>query len=68
LKLIGLKKFLPQKLKYGSSRPASPELQRGECFSPGSLAVFIDVAPPRFQNFAGDFLAACGGESRSNYL
>ena len=35
---IGLKKFLPPKLKYGSSR----------CFSPGSFAVLSGAAPPPF--------------------
>ena len=50
---IGLKNFLPPKLKYGSSR----------CFSPGSFAVFSGAAhfnsaqyePPPFRIFAGGF-------------
>ena len=33
---------------------------------PGSLAVLIGVAPPHFRIFAGDFLAAAGGEMRSD--
>ena len=42
---IGLKKFLPTKLKNGSSR----------CFSPGSFAVLSGAAPPPFRIFAGGF-------------
>src|SRR3989339_697812 len=42
---IGLKNFLPPKLKYGSSR----------CFSPGSFAVLSGAAPPPFRIFAGGF-------------
>src|SRR3989344_1560041 len=38
-----IKKFLPPKLKYGSSR----------CFSPGSFAVLSGAAPPPFRIFAG---------------
>jgi len=44
-KFLGLKNFLPAKLKYGSSR----------CFSPGSFSVFSGVAPPPFRIFAGGF-------------
>ena len=52
---LGLKNFLPPKLKYGSSR----------CFSPGSFTVLSDAAPrlrrdfggqaPPFRIFAGGF-------------
>jgi len=35
-------------------------------FLTGSLAVFIGAAPPPFRIFAGVFLAAAGGEMRSN--
>jgi len=37
-------------------------------FLTGSLAVFRFVAKPHFQNFAGGFFAAAGGEMRSNYF
>src|SRR3989344_3304361 len=42
---IGLKKFLPTKLKNGSCR----------CFSPGSFAVLSGAAQPPFRIFVGGF-------------
>jgi hypothetical protein len=32
------------------------------------LEIVIGVAPPPFGFFAGDFLAACGGENGSDYF
>jgi hypothetical protein len=32
------------------------------------LEIVIGTAEPRFRNFAGAFLVACGGKNRPNYF